>query len=182
MHHKLRPLSALSYSRASAQRPSRLLDFLQRHRVGAITTALVVVADQFSKRVAIQALAIGESWPREGFFQFTHVVNTGSAFGIFGGYNTLLVTASLGGIVFLFVLYGPRQRPIARVQLSFGLLLAGALGNLIDRIFIGHVTDFIDVVPWCIFNLADVALVIGTIAFVYVLPTAGRQKIRPSLG
>ena len=149
-----------------------MADFLWRHRIGALTVLLAFAADQFTKRWVVQTLAVGESWPDSGLFQLTRAVNTGSAFGLFGGYNTLLVLASVCGIVALLLLYGPYQQPGIRAQLSFGLMFAGAVGNLVDRVIVGHVTDFIDVVPWCIFNLADVSVVMGVIIFACVVPTA----------
>ena len=149
-----------------------MTDFLRRHHIGALAVLLAFAADQLTKLSVVRALAVGESWPESGLFQLTRAVNTGSAFGLFGGYNTLLVLASVGGIVALLAFYGPHQRPGIRAQLSFGLLFAGIAGNLVDRVVIGHVTDFIDVVPWCIFNLADVSVVMGVIIFACAVPTA----------
>lgn len=149
-----------------------MVDFLRRHRIGALTALLAFVVDQLTKLWVVRTLALDESWPGSGLFQLTRTVNTGSAFGLFGGYNTLLVLASAGSIVALLMLYGPHQKPGIRAQLSFGLLFAGVVGNLVDRIVVGHVTDFIDVVPWCIFNLADVFVVVGVIIFACLVPTA----------
>ena len=153
-----------------------IVDFLRRYRVGALTALIAFAADQAAKLWVVRTLVIGESWPQGGFFHLTHVVNTGSAFGLFGGYNLMLVVASVTGIGVLLVLYRPHQKPGLRAQLSFGLMFAGTVGNLVDRVVIGHVTDFIDVIPWCIFNLADAAVVMGIIIFACVVPTARASK------
>jgi signal peptidase II len=103
------------------------------------------------------------SWPDDGFFRFTHVGNTGSAFGLFGDQNLVLIGASLLGLGVLYYFYRVHPNPSLLVRLSLGLMLAGALGNLTDRLIHGHVTDFIDIGPWWIFNLADSSIVVGLI-------------------
>ena len=149
-----------------------MTDFLWRHRIGALTLLLAFTADQMTKLWVVRTLTEGESWPESGPFQLTHATNTGSAFGLLGGYNTLLLLASVGGIIALLLLDGPHQKPGVRAQLSFGLLFAGVAGNLVDRMSVGHVVDFIDVIPFCIFNLADIAVVLGVCIFACVVPTA----------
>lgn len=119
--------------------------------------------DQITKYIVIQALPLGASWPREGFFRITHVANTGSAFGLFGGQNAVLAIAALLGIGVLVLFYRTHPNPSLLVRMSLGLMLAGALGNLTDRIRIGWVTDFIDIGPWYIFNVADSAIVTGIV-------------------
>ena len=57
-----------------------------------------------------------------------------------------------------------------RTQITFGLLLAGVVGNLAGRLIVGHVTDFIDVVPWFIFNVADVSILVGFVGFAWDIP------------
>ena len=139
----------------------------------------VLALDQLTKRVVVQNLALGESWPAEGFFRITRVANTGSAFGLFGGHNALLTAASILGVaVILWFLRTSGERALVRA--SLGLMLAGAVGNLIDRVSFGHVVDFIDVGPWYIFNVADSAIVVGVAALVFAaLASRGRQPDAP---
>ena len=122
-----------------------------------------LAADQATKFWVVQNLAFGESLPREGFFRLTHVANTGSAFGLFGGHNLTLTVASFVGIGVLLYFYRSHDPPTVWARLSLGLMLAGAIGNLADRVRLGHVTDFIDVGPWYIFNLADASIVVGVV-------------------
>ena len=75
----------------------------------------------------------------------------------------------------MIALHWPRPKTGIRTQITFGMMLAGTVGNLTDRLVFGHVTDFIDVVPWFIFNVADVAILIGCISFVMDIPTETRR-------
>lgn len=135
--------------------------WLKKHTLVLPAMLVGLGVDQLSKYLIISWLPLGTSWPQEGFFRFTHVANTGSAFGLFGGQNATLIVASLIGIVILLAYYRSHHRPGILIRASLGLMLAGAFGNLLDRLLVGHVTDFIDVGPWYIFNLADSSIVVG---------------------
>lgn len=137
--------------------------------------ALTLALDQLTKFVVRQTLEWHHSWPADGFFRFTHVQNTGSAFGLFQGHNVPLLIVSLVGIATLAYIYHSQRQPTGMLRLSIALMLGGAFGNLIDRIHQGHVTDFIDVGPWPVFNLADSAIVVGLIAMGWLLITR-REK------
>ena len=123
--------------------------------------ALALALDQLTKFVARQTLDLHHSWPLTGFFRFTHIHNTGSAFGLFQDQNLPLLFVSLAGVGVLAYIYQSQDEPTRLLRTSIALMLGGALGNLIDRIHQGHVTDFIDVGPWPVFNLADSAIVVG---------------------
>ena len=135
---------------------------------------LIVVADQLSKLWIRSNLAVGESGFESGFFRLTHVSNTGAAFGLFRGHTLPLTVVSCVGIALLllyaFLFY--RQFPQLDRWLAWiglGLILGGTIGNLIDRLRLGCVTDFIDFGFWPAFNVADSAIVIGVIIFVFSL-------------
>ena len=140
-----------------------MVGVLRRHWTALLIALTALAADQATKFWVVQNLALGESLPREGFFRLTHVANTGSAFGLFGGHNFALTAASFLGIAVLLYFYRSHDPPTVWARLSLGLMLAGAIGNLVDRVRLGHVTDFIDVGPWYIFNLADSSIVVGVI-------------------
>ena len=127
--------------------------------VGVATATLI--ADQLTKYFIRENLAIGESWPREGFFRITHGTNTGTAFGLFPDQTLLLTIASVVAIGFIIYFYRAHGGQTWLSGLNIGLLLGGAFGNLIDRVVAGRVTDFLDVGPWPIFNIADSAVVVG---------------------
>ncbi|PKB77840.1 MAG: signal peptidase II [SAR202 cluster bacterium Io17-Chloro-G9] len=134
--------------------------------------ALVFLLDQFSKFLVREFLDFRESYPLEGFFRFTHTHNTGSAFGILQDQNTPLILVSLIGIGVLALIYHSQRQPTNLLRLSLGLQMGGASGNLIDRVLLDHVTDFIDVGTWPVFNIADSSIVVGLalLAWLYLRP------------
>ncbi len=145
-----------------------------RNVVFSLTALLVVVADQLSKAWIRANLDIGQSLPETGFFRLTRIHNTGSAFGLFQDQSFVLSIVALVGVVVLlvynFVYY--RRFPFSNSWLgtvALGLVLGGTVGNLIDRLSFGSVTDFIDIGIWPAFNLADSAAIIGVIIFLCML-------------
>ena len=121
----------------------------------------VVALDQVTKWIVIETLAVGESWPETGLFRFTHAWNTGTAFSLFQGQGDLLTWVSLGAVCVLAWIYRSLKNPHWLLRFAFGLQFGGAIGNIIDRIRLGHVTDFFDVGWWPVFNIADSSIVVG---------------------
>ncbi len=154
--------------------------FVFRHRVGIISTILLLAFDQAAKLTVVRAIPVGESWPATGLLQLTHARNSGSALDLFSGHTVALIAGSAICITMLIALYWPRPKTGARPQVAFGLMLAGALGNLIDRILFGHVVDFIDVLPWFIFNVADIAILFGLIGFAWDIPDVTARLLTES--
>jgi signal peptidase II len=130
--------------------------------------AMVVVIDQITKALIRANLHIYESVPDEGFFRLTYTTNTGAVFGVFSDQTFIMTIASFVGVGILLFFYHSHSGSERLVRLSLGLLLGGAIGNLIDRIWLGKVTDFLDVGAWPIFNLADSAIVTGIVILVVV--------------
>ena len=147
----------------------------------SLIALLVVAADQLSKIWIRSNLLVGQSLFEAGFFRITHVHNTGAAFGLFQGQSFLLTIVALVGITVLLVyaLVFYRRFPLSGKRLGrpvLGLVLGGAVGNLIDRLRFGYVTDFIDVGLWPAFNLADSAITIGVILLAYSLLRSARAE------
>ena len=139
--------------------------------------ALVIALDQLSKRLVVSSMVLGESIPAEGLVRLTYVTNSGGAFGILNGQILFLTVASFVGIAVLLLFYRTHPWPGRLVRLSLGLQLGGAVGNLIDRVRVGEVVDFIDVGPWPIFNLADSSIVIGiSLLMGLLLFSSGRER------
>lgn len=137
-------------------------------RLFGLVVLVTLAVDQLSKLLARQVLQPGQPWPAAGtaigrFFSFTHVHNTGVAFGLFQGRSGLFVVVSTIVILGL-VRY---ERRVAADQpwlhVALGLIVGGAIGNVIDRVWQGHVTDFLDFKFWPVFNLADSAIVLGVL-------------------
>ena len=149
---------------AETKRPSRAGAF------GLAALVLVAVAgiDQATKALAVASLAPGES--ESVFFAIDLAVsrNTGIAFGALAGAADGLIAALVGvALAALLVFFVARARqPL--LWLPVGMVLGGAVGNLIDRARIGAVVDFIDPSFWPAFNLADTAIVVGILGVLYV--------------
>ena len=133
---------------------------------------LVVFADQLSKVWIRINLPEGQSLFEIGFFQITHVHNTGAAFGLFRGQSFVLTIVAIIGVtvilVYGFFLYRYFPLPDRMLgKLAIGLILGGTAGNLMDRLRFGYVTDFIDFGYWPAFNIADSAVTVGAVIFIY---------------
>lgn len=139
----------------------------------------VFAADQVSKAVVRSSLLVGHSVPFDGPVRITHTFNTGSAFGLFPDQTLFLILASFVGIGVLLVIYGTHAFQSWPLRLGLGMQLGGAVGNLLDRLRMGHVTDFIDIGPWPVFNVADAAIVVGLfiIARAFLFPARRRTAV-----
>lgn len=124
--------------------------------------AVILIADQLTKWAVQHWMQLHQSIPMPGgFWALTYVHNTGGAFSIFKGQNTLFITFGL--VVTACLLYSLRHADsLGRINATaFGLILGGAVGNLIDRIRFGWVVDFIDFRVWPVFNIADSGITVG---------------------
>ncbi len=136
-----------------------------------VIMGLVLLADQLTKYLVETRIPLYGVWAPipalEGIFRIVHTTNTGAVFGLFQGtgmFFAALAVVVAGAIVY-FNLTLPGNQWAIRVAL--GLQLGGALGNFIDRLRQGHVTDFIDTGPWYIWNLADLAITSGVVLFAF---------------
>lgn len=148
--------------------------------MAGLLAALVLVLDQVAKAIVEDQIVIGEQIEVLGPLEFTLAHNRGVAFGIAGGAGAPLVLVTLFALgVVLFLFSRTPTRPW--MWLAVGLLVGGALGNLVDRVRLGHVTDFIDLPPWPPFNLADVAITFGVILLVilYLFDAGAEPKDAP---
>jgi len=141
-----------------------------------LIAGLVVLADQATKLLVAHTLPLYQSQAViPGFFNLTHIHNPGGAFGFLAGQGVVvrrLVFVCMSGAAAALVFWFYRQTPPGQRWLSFGLALifGGALGNLIDRVRMGKVIDFLDVYigrwHWPAFNVADSAITVGILIFV----------------
>jgi signal peptidase II len=147
-----------------------------RATLAACATGLVVIAlDQITKAVVREQVPRGDSHDVILGFDLVHVRNTGVAFGFMSGGGALVLVGTALALLALLVFFVLHSgRPL--VWLPTGLLLGGALGNLIDRTHQGHVTDFIKFPHFPAFNVADIAITFGVIALVLVLEGPGRKR------
>lgn len=124
--------------------------------------ALVVILDQAAKAAVEANLVPGEKVDVLGPLTLTLAHNDGVAFGLASGGGLALVALTIAALVFVGVLFA-RDPTRPGMWLAIGLLAGGALGNLIDRVRAGEVTDYVDVLSWPPFNLADVAITLGVL-------------------
>lgn len=131
--------------------------------------ALVVVLDQVAKAVVEANLFAGEHVDVLGPLGITLAHNRGVAFGLASGGGAVLIALTLAALVFVAVLFA-RNPTRPGMWVAVGLLAGGALGNLIDRVRVGEVTDYIDLLSWPPFNIADIAVTFGVVvlALTYV--------------
>lgn len=134
----------------------------------ALFVGALVLLDQITKISVIINLRLNQSYPvLKDILHLTRVHNTGAAFGFFKERTAIFIFLSIVTIL-LIVLYANRFRFHFR-HLRFGLLLilAGIIGNLIDRLRFGYVVDFIDLRIWPVFNFADITITIGGAYLLY---------------
>ena len=138
---------------------------IKTYGVLALVVGVVLILDQVTKALVRANLPFGASWsPFSGFLSFIRIVhwqNTGAAFGMFQGGG--VVFGVLAMIVSLFIiLYFPKiPQEFLVMRIALAMQMGGALGNLIDRIQFGPVTDFIAVGAFPVFNIADASITVG---------------------
>jgi signal peptidase II len=143
-------------------------------RRAALVVVAVLALDQITKALVVADVGRGDRRDLFAGIDLVHVRNEGIAFGLFDGGGTVLTVGTLVALVALLAYFATHAaRPF--LWLPTGLLLGGALGNLIDRAREGAVIDFLDLPLWPAFNVADVSITVGVIALLLALD-AGRQE------
>jgi signal peptidase II len=144
-----------------------------------VVVAAVLIVDRLTKHAVVSGIAVGDVHKFLPGVQLVHVRNSGVAFGFLsggGGIVLALVLVALAALVGYFLLRPTRPG----LWLTTGLLVGGALGNLIDRLANGSVTDFIKLPLWPAFNVSDMAITFGVIGLLYVLE--GKRAEAPGSG
>jgi signal peptidase II len=145
----------------------------------AAVTALVVGLDQGSKALVRAHVAVGSSDSVFPAVELVHVRNDGVAFGAFAGGGAVVVAVIAVALMALLAYFATHLgRPL--VWLPTGMLLGGAVGNIVDRVRLSAVTDFIKLPAWPAFNLADMSITVGVLVLLYVLEgPPGRRDAAP---
>ncbi len=127
----------------------------------------IILLDQITKYLILKYMILHQSIPLlKNILHLTYIQNTGAGFGILKNQNTFLIFISLI-IIGIMLFYIKRIIKEKQIHMPIALILGGAFGNLIDRIFIGHVIDFIDFRIWPAFNVADSAITIGALWLIF---------------
>ena len=144
----------------------KALKILNNQPIFYILSFLVVLADQITKLMVIKFVPLFDSIPDDGIIRITHLMNTGSAFGLFQGMNTVLAIVGIIGVFFILYFHINYSREHFFMTVGLAFIFGGAIGNLVDRIYRGGVVDFIDVRLWNdvhfpSFNVADSSISIA---------------------
>lgn len=140
-----------------------------------IVALFVVVCDQVSKALVVAQMYPGERIEIFSLLSLERTSNSGIAFGLAGHVPSLVLILVAAAIVVVLLLLGTQMKWRGS-SIAIGLILGGALGNLLDRIFRGSVVDFIDLPHWPTFNLADVAITVGVVLLILgSLRSGGRR-------
>ena len=149
------------------------------HWLGLAAVVLAALtADQLTKRIVSAHLALGGETHVLGPFSIHHVQNSGIAFGLFASATpvvTALTAFAVGWMLLFFARSGSRH---AVLPVALGLLIGGSLSNLVDRVRLNHVTDFLDLHYWPAFNLADSFIVVGVVILFAALVLGDRAPRR----
>jgi signal peptidase II len=138
-----------------------------------IVAVAVILLDRLTKAAVVSGIAVGDVHKFLPGVQLVHVRNSGVAFGFFAGGGALVLGLTLVALGALLVYFTLRpRRPL--LWLPTGLVGGGAIGNLIDRVLSGSVTDFVKLPLWPAFNLADASITVGVLALLYVLEGPSR--------
>lgn len=135
--------------------------------------ALVLLVDQVTKALVRNGIEVGEEDPILPAVSLVHVHNTGVAFGAFSGGGAIvvvLVALALSALLFYFV----RNIDKPLIWLPTGMLLGGSIGNIIDRVRDGWVTDFVKLPAWPAFNVADISITFGVLVLLWVIEKQDR--------
>ena len=129
---------------------------------------LVFIIDQLVKHLVVSTMHLGQSLPViKGIFHITYVLNPGAAFGMLEHQRWIFIVVALLVVVLALVFYKHIQQESLITRIGAGLLLGGALGNLLDRIQSGLVVDFLDFRIWPVFNIADIAICGGAAMLIW---------------
>ena len=144
-----------------------------------IITVILIILDQLSKYFIVRHFNVYDEWIIiKNFLKFEYVQNTGISFGLFSGGGLIIIIATLGVIGFMIYDFLGEESKIH--NFSCMLILSGAIGNLIDRIFRGYVVDFISFTilnhKMAIFNIADICVVVGILLYIVLMFVEGKKS------
>ena len=143
------------------------MDLTKRNKLLYLITLIVLIGgDQFTKHLISSSMQLGQSQAViDNLFYFTYAHNTGVAWGMLAGHLWLFIIVALVSAVLMIVFFKRTHKEEVLTRFGLVLTFAGMIGNLIDRMVLGYVRDFIDVMifnyNFPIFNIADMAVVIG---------------------
>lgn len=145
-----------------------------------LVAGLIVLLDQLTKYLIRSNLALGEIYrPDLWITQFARIVhwqNTGAAFGMFQSLGNVFMILSMIVSVAIIYYYPQVPRQDRLIRLAMAMLLGGAVGNLVDRLYQGYVTDFVSISEFPVFNIADACISLGVVVLFVGMWFQEREK------
>jgi len=126
-----------------------------------VIAGTAIVADQLTKAIVSLRLSTGEAVATLGPFSIHHVQNSGIAFGLFSDSTSAVIVLTGAAVAGMLIFFSRTAQRHPLLPVALGLVIGGSIANLIDRVRLGHVTDFLDFAYWPAFNLADTFIVVG---------------------
>ena len=126
-----------------------------------VIAGTAILADQLTKAIVSLRLPTGEAVATLGPFSIHHVQNSGIAFGLFSDSTSAVIVLTGAAVAGMLVFFSRTAQRHPLLPVALGLVIGGSIANLIDRVRLGHVTDFLDFAYWPAFNLADTFIVVG---------------------
>src|ERR671936_1595034 len=136
-------------------------------------------ADQLTKAIVTSKLPLNDETHVVGPFSIHHVQNSGIAFGFFASATSLVILLTGVAVIWMIYFFARSGSRHTVLPVALGLVIGGSVSHLIDRVRLGHVTDFLDFTYWPAFNLADSFIVVGVAALLLALVAADRNAARP---
>lgn len=134
----------------------------------------VIAADRFSKWICQSYLQpVGSVPVIKGIFHLTYVQNRGAAFGILQDKMWFFIPATVIVLAVILHLLAKTKTDSRAMRVSLAMIAGGAIGNLLDRIWLGYVVDFLDFRVWPVFNIADSCIVVGAVLLGYLVLIKG---------
>jgi len=145
----------------------------------ATVAIAAVIADQLTKAIVTNRLDLNDQVHIVGPFSIHHVTNSGIAFGLFASATSIVIFLTMLAIAWMLYFFARSGARHPVLPVALGLVIGGSVSNLIDRVRLGHVTDFLDFKYWPAFNLADTFIVVGVAALLLALVASDRNAARP---
>lgn len=168
------PPAPVDPTRPHGRQPADALQWTAFAAIAIVTIA----ADQVTKMIARDSFTPNDPYEALPFLHFTNTWNTGIAFGQFRDNQVIVIVLSIVAIGWMLHYFARNGGRSPLLPVSLGLLAGGASSNLFDRLTQGHVTDFLQVPRFPVFNLADAAITVGVILLLLVL-LAGERRPQP---
>jgi signal peptidase II len=150
------------------------------HWVALASVAIAALAaDQLTKAIVTSSLALDQSAHVVGPLSIHHVQNSGIAFGLFASATSMVILATAAAVAWMLYFFARSGARHPVLPVALGLVIGGSVSNLLDRVRLGHVTDFLDFKYWPAFNLADTFIVVGVAILLLALVSVDRDGARP---